>query len=83
MTGCTEAEVKLGKIFRQLERIKPSAPHSLEEGLEETLTVQRLGVGGLLRQPLASSNPIESCLSTVERVARNAKYWRAGDHALR
>jgi len=83
MTGYAEAKAELEKIFRQLERINPSAAHSLEEGLEETLTVHRLGVGGLLRQTLSSSNPIESCLSTVERVARNVKRWRAGDHALR
>ena len=83
MTGYAEAKAELGKIFRQLERINPSAAHSLEEGLEETLTVHRLGVAGLLRQSLASSNPIESCLSTVERVARNVKRWRAGNHALR
>jgi len=83
MTGYAEAKAELGKIFRQLERINPSAAHCLEEGLEETLTVHRLGVGTLLRQTLASSNPIESCFSTVERVARNVKRWRAGDHALR
>lgn len=83
MAGYAEAKAELEKIFRQLERINPSAAHSLEEGLEETLTVHRLGVGRLLRQTLASSNPIESCLSTVERVARNVKRWRAGDHALR
>src|SRR5277367_2590972 len=83
MTSYAEAKAELGKIFRQLERINPSAAHSLEEGLEETLTVHRLGVGTLLRQTLASSNPIESFLSTVERVARNVKRWRAGDHALR
>lgn len=83
MTGYAEAKAELGKIFRQLERINPSAAHSLEEGLEETLTVHRLGVGTLLRQTLGSSNPIESCLSTVERVARNVKRWRAGDHTLR
>jgi transposase-like protein len=64
MTSYAEAKAELGKIFRQLERINPSAAHSLEEGLEETLTVHRLGVGTLLRQTLASSNPIESCLST-------------------
>ena len=83
MTDYTAAKVELEKIFRQLERINPSAAHSLEEGLEETLTVHRLGVGTLLRRTLASTNPIESCLSTVERVARNVKRWRAGDHALR
>jgi putative transposase len=83
MTDYTAAKAELEKIFRQLERINPSAARSLEEGLEETLTVHRLGVGTLLRRTLASTNPIESCLSTVERVARNVKRWRVGDHALR
>ena len=83
MTGYAEAKAELGKIFRQLERINPSAARSLQEGLEETLTVHRLGVGALLRQTLASSNPIESCFSIVEKVARNVKRWRAGNHALR
>src|SRR5271169_5028849 len=83
MTSYADAKAELGKIFRQLERINPSAAHSLEEGLEETLTVHRLGVGTLLRQTLASSNPIESCFSIVEKVARNVKRWRAGNHARR
>jgi transposase-like protein len=83
LTGYAEAKAELGKIFRQLERINPSAARSLEEGLEETLTVHRLGVGTLLRQSLASTNPIESCFSTVERIAHRVKRWRAGDHALR
>jgi putative transposase len=83
MTDYTAAKAELEKIFRQLERINPSAARSLEEGLEETLTVHRLGVGTLLRKTLASTNPIESCLSTVERVARNVKRWRGGDQPLR
>lgn len=83
MTGYAEAKVELEKIIRQLERINPSAAHSLEEGLEETLTVHRFGVGALLRRTLSSTNPIESCLSTVERVARNVKRWREGDQSLR
>jgi hypothetical protein len=32
-----EAKTELQKIFRQLERVNPSAARSLEEGLEETL----------------------------------------------
>jgi putative transposase len=83
LTSYAEAKAELEKIFRQLERVNPSAARSLEEGLEETLTVHRLNVGTLLRRTLASTNPIESCLSTVERVAHNVKRWRAGDHALR
>jgi putative transposase len=83
MTEYAAAKAELEKIFRQLERINPSAARSLEEGLEETLTVHRLGVGWLLRRTLASTNPIESCLSTVERVARNVKRWRGGNQPLR
>jgi hypothetical protein len=83
MTEYAAAKAELEKIFRQLERVNPNAAHSLEEGLEEALTVHRLGVGWLLRRTLASTNAIESCLSTVERVARNVKRWHGGDQALR
>lgn len=83
LTNYAEAQAELEKIVRQLERINPSAAHSLEEGLEETLTVHRLGVDGLLRRTLSSTNAIESCLSTVERVTRNVKRWREGDQSLR
>lgn len=83
MTNYAEAKAELARLFQQLERINPSATHSLEKGLEETLTVHRLGVGWLLRRSLATTNPIESCLSTVEQVARNVKRWRGGDQPLR
>jgi len=83
MTGYAEAKAELEKIVRQLERANPSAARSLEEGLEETLTVHRLGVGELLRRSLSTTNPIESCLSTVERVARRVKRWHGDDQALR
>jgi transposase-like protein len=80
---CAKAKAPLEKIFRQLERINPSAARGLEEGSEEKLTVHRLGVGGVLRRKLATTNPIESCLSTVQRVARNVKRWREGNQPLR
>jgi hypothetical protein len=35
--------------------------------LEETLTVVRLGVPGVLRRSLATTNPIESALSVTRR----------------
>lgn len=83
MTNYAEAKAALERLFRQLERVNPSAARSLEEGMEETLTVHRLGVGWLLRRTLSSTNPIESCLSTVGKVARNVKRWRGGDQSLR
>jgi hypothetical protein len=51
--------------------------------MEETLTLHRLGVGPLLRRSLATTNIIESCLSTVRHVARNVKRWQGGDHIAR
>ena len=83
MTRYADAKAALEKIFRQLERINPSAARSLEEGMEETLTLHRLGVGTLLRRSLATTNIIESCLSTVRHVARNVKRWQGGDHLAR
>lgn len=83
MSNYEDAKAALEKIFRQLERINPSAARSLEEGMEETLTLHRLGVGPLLRRSLATTNIIESCLSTVRHVARNVKRWQGGDHVAR
>ncbi len=83
MSSYDAAKAALEKLFRQLERINPSAARSLEEGMEETLTLHRLGVGPLLRRSLSSTNLIESCLSTVRHVARNVKRWQGGDHIAR
>ena len=63
MTSYAEAKAALEKLWRQLCEINPSAARSLEEGMEETLTVHRLGMGSLLRRTLSSTNAIESCLS--------------------
>ena len=83
MTEYAAAKAALEKLWRQLCEINPSAARSLEEGMEETLTVHRLGVGSLLRRTLATTNAIESCLSTVRHVARNVKRWQGGDHIAR
>ena len=83
LTSYEQAQAALEKIFRQLERINPSAARSLEEGMEETLTLHRLEVSPLLRRSLSSTNLIESCLSTVRHVARNVKRWLGGDHIAR
>jgi putative transposase len=64
---------------RWLERLNPDAAASLREGMEETLTVVRLGVPELLRRTLATTNPIESAFSVAENVTRRVKCWREGD----
>jgi putative transposase len=78
-----EAKRALDRLHRELMDLNPSAARSLEEGLEETLTVHRLQVPELLRRTLASTNLIESAFSVVETVCRNVKRWRRGDQAER
>ena len=60
---------------------RPAAAASLEEGLEETLTVVRLGVPELLRKTLATTNPIEGAFSVAESVTRRVKRSRRQRHA--
>ena len=69
----------LKALAGQLAKVHPDAAGSLREGLEETLTLTRLGVGGALERTLCSTNPIESMLSTVRHTQRNVKRWRDGD----
>ncbi len=74
---------QLRTLADELTRTDPGAAASLREGIEETLTVTRLGVRGRLKRTLASTNPCESMIETVRRVARNVKRWRSGDMCLR
>ena len=74
---------RLRGLADELARSHPGAAASLREGMEETLTVTRLGVRGRLKQTLASTNPCESMIETVRRVARNVKHWSNGDMCLR
>jgi len=54
------------------------AAASLREGMEETLTVLKLGLPPSLRRSLSTTNAIESTLSSVRRVSRNVKRWKGG-----
>jgi putative transposase len=67
----------------ELDRSHPGAAASLREGLEETLTLTRLGIRGKLKTTLQSTNPIESMIETVRRTSRNVKRWQSGDMCLR
>jgi putative transposase len=74
---------ELGALAGELERSHPGAAASLREGLEETLTVTRLGVKGALKRTLESTNPCESMIECVRRSARNVKRWQNGEMCLR
>lgn len=83
MVGYKEASDALGKLVRELMEINPSAARSLEEGMEETLTMHKLAVPEALRKSLASTNIIESAFSVVETACQRVKRWREGDHRER
>jgi putative transposase len=78
-----EAKAALLRIQDELKHINPSAARSLEEGMEETLTLQRLKVPVELWKTLSSTNVIESAFSIVRVVCRNVKRWRPGNQIER
>jgi transposase-like protein len=77
------AREQLLQLAGELARSHPGAAASLSEGLEETLTITRLGVRGPLKRTLQSTNPIESMIECVRRSSRNVKRWQHGEMCLR
>lgn len=77
------ARSRLVRLADELGFAHPGAAASLREGLEETLTVQRLGITGALKATLQSSNPIESMISIARTTSKNVKNWQSGAMALR
>ena len=74
---------QLTALAIDLDRAHPGAATSLREGMEETLTVTRLGITGKLKRTLQSTNPCESMISTVRVINRNVKNWSSGEMCLR
>jgi putative transposase len=78
-----EAKERLLSIAKRLEHRYPKAATSLSEGLEETLTVHRLKIPGLLRETLCSTNPMESANSACRGIIRRVSNFKDGEMALR
>ena len=77
------AERLLRNLARRLEHEAPGVSANILEGLDEILTVIRLGLPAELRRSLARTNIIENALGTVRRTSRNVKRWRDAEMALR
>ena len=71
-----EAKRELLKIRRELSEINESAVASLDEGFEETLTLHRLGVFGVLGKSLKTTNIIESINAQAEERCGRVDYWK-------
>jgi len=77
------AKKQLLRLAASLQAQHPGAAGSLKEGLEETLTVQALGLTGALYRTLRTTNPIENLNGSIARYTRNVKRWKDGQMTLR
>jgi transposase-like protein len=78
-----EAKTALHRLKAELSLLNRSAAASLEEGLEETLTLHRLGVFPELGMSFKTTNCVESILAQVERRTRKVSRWRTSDQKQR
>ena len=83
MDDADKAEKLLRNLARRLEKEAPGVAGSILEGIDEILTVSRLGLPDDLRRSLACTNIIENMMGTIRRVSRNVKRWRNASMALR
>ena len=78
-----KAEKLIRNLARRLEQQAPGVAASILEGIDEILTVIRLGLPKELRRSLACTNIIENMNGTIRRVCHNVKHWRDASMALR
>ena len=77
------AQRRLERLASSLEADHPGAAASLREGLEETLTLQRLGIEKALYRKLRTTNAIENLNSGIATYTRNVKRWQGGSMVMR
>ena len=73
----------LRNLARRLDHDAPGVSASILEGLDEMLTVIRIGLPDQLRRSLGCTNAIESLMAVLRTVCRNVKRWRDARVALR
>jgi putative transposase len=78
-----DAKRALLQLHRELVVVNESAAASLWEGLEETLTLHRLGVFPELGLSFKTTNLIESVMARLEEKTARVDRWRTSDQILR
>src|SRR5262249_10332917 len=74
---------QLRALASELDHSYPGAAGSLREGLEETLTLTRLGVSGNLKRTLGSTTPVESTIESGRHTPRKLTGCESGDTTRR
>src|SRR5258708_33985519 len=78
-----QAERVLRNLARRLDHDAPGVSASIHEGLDEMLTVIRLGLPDQRRRSLGCTNAIESLMAVLRQVCSNVNRWRHARMALR
>jgi putative transposase len=78
-----DARRALLRLVRELAVLNESAARSLEEGLEETLTLHRLGIFPELGVSFRTTNLIESVMARLEEKTARVDRWRTSDQKRR
>jgi putative transposase len=78
-----KAKQQLLNLARRLREAHPAAAGSLEEGLDETLTVKRLDLPSGLERILSTTNAIENLMGSVRSQTQRVKKWKDGRMMLR
>lgn len=77
------ARAALLQLRRELDTLNRSAASSLAEGLEEPLTLHRLGLFSTLGISLKTTNCLESLLAQVGHLTDRVDRWRTSDQQHR
>ena len=77
------AKRALERVGRELAVRNASAARSLAEGLEETLTLHRLGVVTKLGLVFKTTNLIETVMARIDATTHRVHRWRTSDQKLR
>lgn len=79
----TEALSELEALHAELEEINQSAAASLREGLDELLTLHRLGLFAQLGRSFKTTNCLENVNSLVEERCEKVDYWKNSNQRQR
>jgi putative transposase len=77
------AKRMLGNLVRRLQDEHPGAATSLEEGLDETLTVMGFGLPEWLERCFSTTNAIENIIGSTRKVSARVKRWRNASMVIR
>lgn len=78
-----EARAALGRLRQELRGLNVSAGASLDEGLEETLTLHSLGLFPILGVSLKTTNCLESLNAQLGQLTDKVDHWRTSDQKQR